>query len=95
LHVIARSALAHASPGLRGELESIASLSGEDLGVLAVAALSTHYMSPVYMVTTDKQLAQAVDQLARSKGLRVRALTPRQLAKHPPQNRGKVEEHDI
>jgi len=79
IHVVARSALEHVNQELLNSLETSKGLSREDLEVVALAVASTRYASPIHLVTTDGQLLQMATQLAQSRGLEVKVLTPRQI----------------
>jgi len=88
IHVIAREALERVDPELRTSIFSL--LSEEDREVLALTIAATRYAGgyAVYLVSTDRPLLQAAEelmQLAERLGAKpspnVKALTPSQLLK--------------
>lgn len=79
IHVVAGSAFECVDPLIKERIKSFKSLGNEDLEVLAIAVLSTHYASPIYVVSTDRPLLQAVKWLAESIKLYIKAVTPRHL----------------
>lgn len=84
MHVQARTALKHVDPISQEELERLNELDPEDREVLAIVVLASihlHGSGLVYLVATDRQLLQVSNQLARSKGLRVTVVTPKELAR--------------
>ncbi len=94
LRVVARSALKYVGdkePELKRKLEELKErskkrkskdkegLGDDDLEVLAIAIASRSYANPIYVVTTDTLLLDAVTQIVQQAELNIVAKTPRQL----------------